>query len=142
MDIRDRMQENLVLLRMCAGFTSQDFAERLGVSRQTISAFERHGSLLSKMQYLAIRQVFEEEKPGNEMLSSVLDALVDHPEAYSEPERCEIIKNARLIAPSIMKKPEEKKTISTAWKAILIAAGIVAAGSVLLRGPNKEEENG
>ena len=142
MDIRDRLQENLVLLRMCAGFTSQDFAGRLGVSRQTVSAFERHGSRLSQMQYLAIRQVFEQERRGNEMLSSVLDAVVDHPEAYTEPERREIIKNARLIAPSIMKKPEEKKTISTAWKAILVAAGIALAGSVLLRGAGKEEENG
>ncbi len=142
MDIRDRLQENLVLLRMCAGFTSQDFADRLGVSRQTVSAFERHGSRLSQMQYLVIRQVFEQERRGNEMLSSVLDAVVDHPEAYTEPERREIIKNARLIAPSIMKKPEEKKTISTAWKAILVAAGIALAGSVLLRGAGKEEENG
>ncbi|MCR4706478.1 MAG: hypothetical protein K5746_00890 [Clostridiales bacterium] len=142
MDIRDRLQENLVLLRMCAGFTSQDFAGRLGVSRQTVSAFERHGSRLSQMQFLAIRQVFEQERRGNEMLSSVLDAVVDHPEAYTEPERREIIKNARLIAPSIMKKPEEKKTISTAWKAILVAAGIALAGSVLLRGAGKEEENG
>ncbi len=141
MDIRDRLQENLVLLRMCAGFTSQDFADRLGVSRQTVSAFERRGSRLSQMQYLAIRQVFEQEKHGNEMLSTVLDALVDHPEAYTEPERREIVKNARLIAPSIMKKPEEKKTISTAWKAILVAAGLVAAGSLLLRGANKEEED-
>ncbi len=142
MDNRDRLQENLVLLRMCAGFTSQDFAGRLGVSRQTVSAFERRGSRLSQMQYLAIRQVFEQERRGNEMLSSVLDAVVDHPEAYTEPERREIIKNARLIAPSIMKKPEEKKTISTAWKAILVAAGIALAGSVLLRGAGKEEENG
>ena len=141
MDIRDRLQENLVLLRMCAGFTSQDFADRLGVSRQTVSAFERRGSRLSQMQYLAIRQVFEQEKHGNEMLSTVLDALVDRPEAYTEPERREIVKNARLIAPSIMKKPEEKKTISTAWKAILVAAGLVAAGSLLLRGANKEEED-
>lgn len=142
MDIRNRLQENLVLLRMCAGFTSQDFADRLGISRQTVSAFERRGSRLSQMQYLAIRQIFEQEKRGNDMLASVLDALVDHPESYTESERREIVKNARLIVPSIMKKPEEKKTVSTAWKAILIAAGIVAAGSVLLRGTNKEKENG
>ena len=142
MDVSDRMQENLVLLRMCAGFTSQDFAGRLGVSRQTVSAFERRGSRLSRMQYLAIRQVFEEERRGNEMLSSVLDAVVDRPEAYTEAERREIVKNARLIAPSMMKKPEEKKTISTAWKAILVAAGIALAGSVLLRGAGKEDANG
>ena len=129
MDKADRLQQYLSLLRNCAGWTAEAFGKKLGVSRQTISTFEREGSHLSTMQYLAIRKVFDDEILNNpqdtDMLAQLIEMLVDHPDKYDDKERQEAVAKSKLMAPSIMKDPSERKAISTAWKAILLASGIV-----------------
>lgn len=135
METIDRLQRHLSLIRTCAGWTASDLGEKLKVSRQTISAFEKEGNQLSMMQYLAIRQVIEHEiadsKDSGGMLAMVFDALVDHPESYDNAERNEILSKAKLMAPSVMKNPDERKTVSTALKAILIASGVVVSAALL-----------
>ena len=127
-----RLQRHLALIRSCAGWTAATLGEKLGVKRQTISTLEQGEAKykMTRMQYLAIRKVLDDEMASSndtQMLQCVIDALVDHPENYTIEERNEILSKAHLLAPSIIKAPSERKTVSNAWKAILAASGVVAS---------------
>ncbi|MBQ8312958.1 MAG: helix-turn-helix transcriptional regulator [Clostridia bacterium] len=145
MDEISRLQRNLPLIRSCAGWTAATLGEKLGVKRQTISTIEQGESKykMTRMQYLAIRKVLDDEiaESGDDtkMLYIVLDALVDHPDRYTDTERTEILTNANLLAPAIVKTPTERKTASKKWVTILGASGvIVSAALITLLGRNKE----
>ncbi len=145
MDELSRLQKNLALIRSCAGWTAAALAEKLGVKRQTISTIEQGEEKykMTKMQYLAIRKVLDDEiaasKEDTQMLYYVIDALVDHPENYTDAERTEILSKAKLLAPSIVKQPSERKSASNAWKAILAASGVVVSAALIaILGHNKD----
>jgi len=53
------MQENLCELRKIAGWTAEILANKLGVTKQTISNLETQKVKISRVQYIAIRVVFE-----------------------------------------------------------------------------------
>ena len=137
MDEVSRLQKHLALIRSCAGWTAAALAEKLGVKRQTISTIEQGEEKykMTRMQYLAIRRVLDVEiaasKDDTQMLSLVIDALADHPEAYTDEERNEILSKAKLLAPSIVKNPDERKNASNVWKAILAASGVVASAALI-----------
>lgn len=137
MDEVSRLQRHLSLIRCCAGWTAAALAEKLGVKRQTISTIEQGEEKykMTRMQYLAIRKVLDDEiaasKDDTQMLGAVLDALVDHPDAYTDEERTEILAKAKLLAPTIVKNPSERKNASNAWKALLAASGIVASAALI-----------
>ena len=137
MDEISRLQRHLLLIRSCAGWTAAALGEKLGVKRQTISTIEQGEEKykMTRMQYLAIRKVLDDEiavaKDETQMLSTVLDALVDHPEQYTPEEKTEILGNAKLLAPAIVKTPTERKAASTKWKAILVASGVVASAALV-----------
>lgn len=145
MDEISRLQRHLPLIRSCAGWTAAALGEKLGVKRQTISTIE-HGEekyKMTRMQYLAIRKVLDDEietsSNDTQMLSAVIDALVDHPENYTDDERTEILSKANLLAPSIVKHPGERGSASNAWKTILIASGVaVSAALIAILGHNKD----
>lgn len=130
-DLKRNLQENLSLIRACAGWSAQDLADKLDVRRQTVGSFEKKGKELNMMQYLALRQVIEteirENKDSSAMLALVMDALVDNPDNYTAEAREEITNKARLMAPAIMKNPEERKTLSAAWIVLIAASGIVVS---------------
>lgn len=90
---------------------------------------------MTKLQYLAIRKVLDDDiaasKDGAQMLWFVIDALVDHPDNYSNDEQTEILLYAKLLAPSIVKAPNERKSVSNTRKAILAASGVVASVALL-----------
>ncbi|MBQ6960650.1 MAG: helix-turn-helix domain-containing protein [Clostridia bacterium] len=145
MDELPRLQKNLALIRSCAGWTAAVLAEKLGVKRQTISTIEQGEEKykMTKMQYLAIRKILDDEiaasKEDTQMLYYVIDALVDHPGDYTDAERTEILSKAKLLAPSIVKQPSERKSASNAWKAILAASGVVVSAALIaILGHNKD----
>ena len=127
------LQKNLSLIRGCAGWTAAVLAEKLGVKRQTISTIEQGQDhyKMTRMQYLAIRKVLDDEitasKSDTRMLYFLLDALVDHPDRYTNGEKDLIRTEAKRLAPSIIKEPETRKDANRAWKAILGASGIVVS---------------
>lgn len=137
MDEISRLQRHLPLVRSCAGWTAAALGEKIGVKRQTISTIEQGEEKykMTRIQYLAIRKVLDDEiaaaKDDTQMLSVVLDALVDHPEKYTPEERTEILGNAKLLAPAIIKTPSERKKASAKWKAILVASGVVASAALV-----------
>ena len=140
-----RLQKYLTLVRSCAGWTAATLADKLGVKRQTISTIEQGEEKyqMTRMQYLAIRKVLDDEinssKDDTQMLYYVLDALVDHPENYTDDERTEMLNKAKLLAPSIIKQPSERKSASNAWKVILAASGVVVSAALIaLLGHNKD----
>lgn len=148
MDEISRLQKNLPLIRSCAGWTATALGEKLGVKRQTISTIEQGEEKykMTKMQYLAIRKVLDDEIKASEddtkMLSIVIEVLVDEPDKYTDDERKEVISKAKLLAPSIVKNPEERGSASNAWKTILIASGVVGAlGALAMLLYNKYNKN-
>jgi len=76
-----RMQDNLSVIRKVGGWTTSQFGEEIGVTRQTISNLEKGKSPLTKTQYLAIRAVLIHEigANDNEGLAQVVRTLVDKP---------------------------------------------------------------
>lgn len=72
------MQENLCELRKIAGWTAEILAGKLGVTKQTISNLENQKVKLSRIQYIAIRSVFECEvaiSKDNTTLRKVMGVL-------------------------------------------------------------------
>ena len=61
-----KFQENLGIIRKVAGWTTQELADELGVARQTVSNLETGKSPMTKLQYLALRTVFNTEIAGSE----------------------------------------------------------------------------
>ena len=59
------MQDNLCDLRKIAGWTAEILAGKLGITKQTISNLENQKVKLSRIQYIAIRAVFECEVAAN-----------------------------------------------------------------------------
>ena len=136
MDEPIRLQRHLPLFRACAGWTAKDLAERLEVSRQSISAWENYDERVSKkgvkmtaIQYYAIRKLLDDEiakdlpddvgKRKQHILGTLLEVLVDHPEQYTSDDVNAALAEAQLMAPSIMKQPEQRKSVSKVWPALL-----------------------
>ena len=72
------MQDNLCDLRKIAGWTAETLAGKLGITKQTISNLENQKVKLSRIQYIAIRAVFECEiasNPSNTTLRKVMGVL-------------------------------------------------------------------
>ena len=148
MDETIRLQRHLPLFRACAGWTAKDLADILDVSRQTISAWENYegegskkGVKLTTVQYLAIRKILDDEiakdcdadaeKKKRHIIGTLLEVLVDHPGLYTADDITAILQEAELMAPSIMKQPEKRKSVSKVWPALLVGCGVVLSAAVL-----------
>ena len=123
MSIEGRLQQHLLLIRRCVGWTAAEFGERIGVTRQTINNLESNKQekyKLSKTQYLAIRRVLDEEMMASpedmEMVQTILEVLIDHPEKYPEDEREKVLQKASMIAPSILAKSSSRAEVSNDWR--------------------------
>ncbi len=132
-DRMKRLQDHLALIRACAGWSSTDLGNRLGVTRQMISNLENGHNRMTRMQYLAIRQILAEEiataKDGDaQLLKDVICVLVDHPEEFTAEQRSQVLADANLIAPSIVSKKTTRKNASAKWVAVL--AGVIV-GTVI-----------
>ena len=57
----DKFQDNLGIIRKVAGWTTQELADEIGVARQTVSNLETGKTPMTKLQYLALRTVFNAE---------------------------------------------------------------------------------
>ena len=116
------LQENLLLIRRCLGWSAAEFGDRIGVVRQTFNNLEtnRKGKFnLSKTQYLAIRQILNEEitesPDDTEMIQTILEILVDHPEEYSDEDKERVREKANMLAPSIITKVATREAVSKDW---------------------------
>ncbi|WP_125969086.1 helix-turn-helix domain-containing protein [Bifidobacterium samirii] len=78
----ERFQSNLSIIRKVAGWTVQQLADELGVARQTVANLEAGRTPMSKLQYLALRTVFNAEivRSHNRDLARIIKTLVDDPQ--------------------------------------------------------------
>jgi transcriptional regulator with XRE-family HTH domain len=122
----ERLQENIKLIRSCAGWTAATFGERLGISRQAVYNWEHKRYPLTRMNYLAIRKLLDDEITTDlnivestrkqHLLGSLLEVLVDNPEKYSKLDIRIVMISADFICRGIMKHPEKRAGSSSWWR--------------------------
>ena len=137
----ERLQDNLLLIRRAAGWTAEEFGDRIGVTRQTINNLEAKRNKLNKTQYIAMRAVLDaemmESPEDTEILKCLLDVLIDHPENYKAEDREALLAKANMLTPSILAGTTTRKEVS---KELIGAAGalslfpMIGAGAVIAGG--------
>lgn len=129
-----RMQDNLLLIRRTVGWTAEEFGNQIGVTRQTINNIESGRNKLTKTQYIAMRSVIDAElvkhPEETQMVKTLLDLLVDHPENYSRTDYNELLEKANLMSPSILAGTATRETVSKEWMKAAGAIGAVVASTV------------
>lgn len=127
-----RMQDNLLLIRRAIGWTAAEFGDQIGVTRQTINNIESGRNKLTKTQYIAMRSVIDAEivkhPEETEMVKTLLDMLVDHPENYSKADYNKLLEKANLMSPAILAGTATRETVSKEWMKTAGTVGAVVAG--------------
>lgn len=84
----NQFRKDIPLYRAVAGWTSEQLAERLGISRATLSKIETIDFHISVIQYYAILKVLEIEADSNNgYLGYMLDLLIDENREHGEDEK-------------------------------------------------------
>lgn len=127
----ERLQNNLLLLRRAAGWTAEEFGERIGVTRQTINNLEAKRNKLNKTQYIAMRAVFDAEMAAypddTEMLKCLLDVFIDNTDKYEAKDREVLLAKANMLTPSILAGTTTRKNVSKELVRAAGAMGMIAA---------------
>lgn len=127
---RDRLQKYLPQLRGCAGLSAEALGQKLGITKQAVNAIEKRSNRpLTKMQYICIRAVFDEEcskNPDNINLRDCYDLVFSEPDFYK--------KNIQKIEYAMHQavedtKIQKRKNRAEAKKNTAIAAGTTLAGA-------------
>lgn len=143
----DKFQDNLGIIRKVAGWATQKLADEIGVARQTVSNLETGKTPMTKLQYLALRTVFNAEiaRCNNLDLAKVIKTLVDDPVGYdvetpvatlagssdasdSFPPRNE--EAVDVASAGSRKKGTTKRPLSAAMQALAIITAVLASGTV------------
>ena len=131
----ERLNAVLGLARQSLGWSTERLASEIGVTRQTINNLESGRGRLPKTQYMALRCLFDDEMENHpdetEMLATLLEVFVDHPENYDDDKRTSIRESIALLAPGVSNDPEKRKEASKTWRAVLIGLGILFPVSTL-----------
>ena len=119
-ELINRLQTHLSTIRKAAGWSGERLANELGITKQTVSSLETGKTQMTKMHYLAIRAVFNNEiaVSGNEDLAKIIQLFVDQPVAR-ELER-------------LQKDLEEKKAEAEKAKREVIAKQSAIVGATAL----------
>ncbi len=97
----ERLQDNLAAIRKIAGWTSEQFGRKIGVTKQTISNLENKKTPMTLTQYIAIRAVIDYEIQTNEenkVLPQVIEILLNRDEDYTQEEYEKISESVKTIA--------------------------------------------
>ena len=119
-ELINRLKTHLSTIRKAAGWSGERLANELGITKQTVSSLETGKTRMTKMHYLAIRAVFNNEiaVSGNEDLAKIIQLFVDQPVAR-ELER-------------LQKDLEEKKAEAEKAKREVIAKQSAIVGATAL----------
>lgn len=81
-----RLQENLFIIRIVAGYSSAEFASEIGVTRQCVNLWESGKSHMSGLHYMAIWKLIDIiiEEDTNLLLSACWNELIDCSEGNEE----------------------------------------------------------
>lgn len=128
------LQDNLSSVRKIAGWTTEEFGSKIGVTKQTISNLENNKTVMTRTQYIAIGAVLKYEIPTNknsEVLSYVVNILLDNNKSYSDEERGKIKENINMLAIASMGGMKGKRLTDFSEKIGLafIATGVISIAS-------------
>lgn len=101
-----RFQDNLSTIRKMFGWSIDVLAKKIGVTKQTISNIENRKTDLSRVQYIAMRAVFESEACNRsteerDFLINIISKLVDGQELDDSEERKMTENNVKIVASAI-----------------------------------------
>lgn len=111
------LQKNLKTIRTILNWTLEEFADKIGVTKQTISNLENLKTEMTKIQYIAIRTIFDYEIEISEKdngLAEVLTLLFDDEKKLKE-------------SISEDKRSDAAKVVATATSSGLAASSILPA---------------
>ena len=123
------MQDNLCELRKIAGWTAETLAGKLGITKQTISNLENQKVKLSRVQYIAIRSVFECEvamSRDNTTLRKVMGVLFTAMPPVYQDRKYEI-RTAMISIASIASAGITGIQLHSSATALLASLGSVAS---------------
>lgn len=108
-----RLQENLFILRKICGWTTQELGDRIGLTKQTISNLENGKSTMTKLQYIGLRTIFQNEidnskAPYVELLKNAIDKLLDDRLTREEYKNYQAQFAFKAIVPKNRQRPERK----------------------------------
>lgn len=95
------LQMHLSSIRKIAGWTTEQFGDKIGVTKQTISNLENNKTPLSVTQYIAIRAVLDYEiqsTSDNEVLAQVVEILLNRKDEFTDEEFEKISESVGTIA--------------------------------------------
>lgn len=135
-ELINRLQTHLSTIRKAAGWSGERLANELGITKQTVSSLETGKTRMTKMHYLAIRAVFNNEiaVSGNEDLAKIIQLFVDQPVAR-ELERLQKDleeKKAEAEAEAEKAKREVIAKQSAIVGATALTAALIPASSALI----------
>lgn len=125
-----RLQDNLLVIRKIAGWTTTELGELIGVTKQTINNIESGRSKLSKTQYIAIRTILEYEiynNPDNVALKQVVSILLDVDDISEEDEKK--IKDTMTFVSGAAKGGLDNAAILAGMSALFGAFGYKVGGA-------------
>ena len=131
------LQDNLSLLRKLAKWTMEELGEQVGLTKQTISNIENKKSIMTLIQYIAIRTAFDYEiqtNPDNVVLAQAVDILLNKADSYNEEESEKIKATMGLLSAAAAggaKATELSKTATMLFSSM----GIAMATPVALVNP-------
>lgn len=131
MDEIQRMQDNLLLICRAVGWNAEEFGNQIRVTKQTINNIENGRNKLTKTQCIAMRSVLDVEiaicPEETDMLRTMPDVFVDHPDKYKEEDKNSLLDKANLVTPSILPGTASRKAVSKEWMQAATGLGIAAA---------------
>ena len=120
------LQNNLKTIRTILNWTLEELADKIGVTKQTISNLENIKTEMTKMQYIAIRTILDYEVATVEKdngLAEVLTLLFDDEKQLEEP----ISENKRSDAAKVIASATSSGVAtSVIFPALLPLIGTVA----------------
>ncbi|MCL1914720.1 MAG: helix-turn-helix domain-containing protein [Eubacteriaceae bacterium] len=67
-ELVENMSANLVLLRTCLGLSQSELGEKIGLSRQTLMAFEKGRRVMQWGTFMSLLSVFREDASASGLL--------------------------------------------------------------------------
>lgn len=123
-----RFQSSLPTLRKVAGWSAEDLANKLDLTRQSIVNLETRQTTMTKVQYIAFRSVLEEEasQSKNETLEKLIQVMVDQ-EGLSDEDRDKLKSTVDTAVSSVGRRSGSAAASQVAIRALLLAGTVLGA---------------
>ena len=115
-----KLQSDMPLIRKLMGWSAVELADKIGVTKQTISNLERSKTVMTKTQYIAIRAVLDYEtnkRKDRVSVKMILTFLLDNNDFLHFDQRKTDL--TRACISDALDKNTDSKTIATIMRNLL-----------------------